>query len=154
MKAWWLNLQQREQLIVLVAVVVVMLLLLDSLIVSPYQDARQSLDESIEQAELDLQWMESAVLRLSTSSERKTSFNGNLLTQVDSQIKRLKLKDNMKQMSPVNERTVKLRLEDADFNQLLRLIDSLDKVSIAVDEIRVLPAEKNGFVNVSLVVSH
>lgn len=154
MKTWWLNLQQREQLIVQVAVVVILVLLVDSFIVSPYQQARQSLDESIEQAELDLQWMESAVLRLGKSSDRKTSFNGNLLTQVDNQIKRLKLKNNMKQMSPVNERTVKLRLEEADFSRLLRLIEALDRVSVAIDEIRVLPTEKNGFVNASLVVSY
>ena len=47
---------------------------------------------------------------------------------------------------------MRLRLADVEFNKLLRFFSRIDGL-VSIDEARILPADREGLVNVSLVVS-
>ena len=153
MREWWNSISLREQAIVGIAGLVALVVIIDSLLLTPYQMNRQRLDEQISQAHEDLSWMQQAVKRLpdQTNAGGKR-ISGRLVTFVDGQISGAGLKQNMQQMTPIEDNAVRLRLEDVEFNRLLRFFSSIDGL-VSIDEARILPADRDGLVNVSLVVS-
>ena len=153
MKDWWNSISLREQAIVAIAGLIGLLVIIDSLLLTPYQMNRGRLDEQISQAQEDLGWMQQAVKRLpDQSSAGGKRISGRLVTFVDGQISGAGLKQSMQQMTPIDDNAVRLRLADVEFNSLLRFFSSVDGL-VSIDEARILPADQQGLVNVSLVVS-
>ena len=153
MKEWWNRISLREQAIVALAGLIALVVILDGLVVTPYRLNSQQLDEQISQAREDLSWMQQAVRRLpQQNNQAARQISGRLVTFIDGQISRAGLKQSMQQMTPIQDDSVRLRLADVEFNQLLRLFSSLDGL-VMIDEARVLPADQPGQVSVSLVVS-
>jgi len=154
MRTWWQNLNIRERIILYVAGLVVLFILLDSFVIQQYSLKNQQLVEQIEQSKDDLEWMKQAVFRL-PASNKKTSkiMSGRVVTFLDQQLGKQGLKKNMQQMTPIQKHSARLRLSEVEFNKLLKFLAAIQG-SVNIDEVRLLPSDKNGFVNVSLVVSN
>lgn len=151
---WWGNLNLREQLVLSIAGLIGVVILLDSLVIQPYRSGYQQMDERVVQAEDDLKWMQQAVLRLPqrTGVSRKIS-SGKVVSFIDQQINRLGLKSSMQQMTPIEDHSARIRLSDVEFDKLLRFFNAIDG-SVFIQEIRLLPTDKKGFVDVSLVLGN
>lgn len=151
---WWHNLAWRERLILGVAVFLVSFVLIDTLVLQPYRVSRQQIEEDLQQAQDDLEWMRSAVNRLPPQGANKQKIHaGRVITFLDQQISRQGLKKNMQQMTPIQDHSARLRLSDVEFSRLMQFFSAISG-SILVQEVRILPADKPGLVNVSLVVSN
>lgn len=154
MNSWWSGLNFRERVILTVASLIALFIVLDTLVLAEFRSKVQQLDEQIEQAKEDLVWMRQAVNRLPTDNKntRKVK-SGRIVTFLDQQITRQGLKKNMQQMTPIQEYSARLRLAEVDFNKLLKFFTAIQG-SVTIDEVRLLPTDNHGFVNVSLVVSN
>lgn len=154
MKAWWDGISLRERLIVAVASIVVLYVLLDMVLVQPLLTQRQQVMDETLQAQEDLNWMQQAVTRLPSGvSGSARAIKGSIATYVDGQISRAGLKKNLQQMTPILKHSVRVRLSDVDFNQLLNFLVALE-TSILIEEIRILPQSDNGIVNASLILKN
>ncbi len=154
MMQWWQGLALRERLILLAAALVLGFVLTDSLLLQPLQMKRQQISENLQQARDDLAWLRSAVNRLPAAGSNKQKVHaGRVITFLDQQISRQGLKQNMQQMTPIQDHSARLRLSDVEFSKLLRFFSAISG-SILVKEVRILPADEAGKVNVSLLVSN
>ena len=154
MNSWWTGLAFRERVILIVAGLIALIISLDTLVLQGFSLQSQQLDEKIEQAKEDLNWMRVAVNRLPT--EKKATKNiqpGRIVNFIDQQITHQGLKKNMLQMTPVKEHSARLRLSDVEFNKLLTFFTAIEG-SVLIKEVRLIPTDTDGFVNVSLVVSN
>lgn len=153
MRAWWENLNNRERLMVLAVVLVAVFVLLDSLVIEGFRIKNQQLEEQVAQAEEDLAWMRQAVHRIPKgNAPQKQVVTGRIVSYIDQQVTRQGLKNRMRQMTPIQEHSVRLRLEDIRFDKLLGFLSQLDG-AVIIQEVRILPADQQGLVNVSLMVS-
>ncbi len=155
MKSWWESLNTREHLLLSAVILVVALVLLDSLILDQYRQRNQQLDDMLVQAREDLTWMKQAVQRLPAQGAApvKRIAAGRVASFIDQQISRQGLKDKMLQMTPVQDHSVRLRLQEVKFDQLLNFFASIED-QVFITEVRILPADNPGFVNASLMVSN
>ena len=150
---WWQNLQSRERLIVAVAAIVLGYVLLDMLLLQPLAMNRQQLGDDLAQAQDDLRWMQQAVQRLPAQNRNtRPVLAGRVITFLDQQISSQGLKKSMQQMAPIGDSAARIRLSDVEFNRLLRFFSAVSG-ALAVDEVRILPADKPGLVNVSMTLS-
>lgn len=153
MKTWWANLNLREQVILAVAGLIAIVIIMDSLVIGEYRQKYNQLEEQLEQANDDLNWMKQAVHRIPSQQTRKNKIlSGRVVTYIDQQITRLGLKKQMQQMTPIKDHSVRIRLSDINFDNLLKFFTTIEG-AVTIVEVRILPSEKVGFVNASLVVS-
>jgi type II secretory pathway component PulM len=152
MRDWWQTLQVRERVLLAAVVIVALFVMIDSMLVETYRLKSRNLAEQLEQARDDLQWMQTAVHRLASVPAGQPRFNGRIVSYVDQQIQRHGLKDQMLQMSPIQEHSVRVRLQDVAFARLLNFLSQIDG-AVIIEEARILPADSPGLVNVSLVIA-
>lgn len=154
MKTWWDGISLRERLIVVIASIVILYVLLDVIIFQPLLGQKEQVIEETAQAQQDLSWMQQAVTRLPTGSSRSSrAIKGSIATYVDGQISRAGLKKNLQQMTPILKHSVRVRLSEVDFNQLMNFLVALES-SIVIEEIRILPQTDTGIVNASLILKN
>ncbi len=154
MNSWWQNLQIWEKVILSMAGIVVFFILVDSFVVQEFRSKFELLDEKIEQASDDLSWMKQAIFRLPDQQKKTQKIkSGRVITYINQQVNRQGLKNNMQQMTPIQEHSARLRLSDVEFTKLLKFFTAIDG-SVNIQEVRLLPADKDGFVNVSMVLSN
>ncbi len=154
MRNWWSGLNFRERIILVIASLVAIVIGLDTLILQPMTSGSVKLDDKIAQAKDDLEWMRLAINRLpaqGTGSKKVTQER--IVSYIDKQINRQGLKKNLEQMAPIQENSARLRLSDVEFTKLLSFISAIDG-SVSIDEVRLLPTDNAGFVNVSMVISN
>ncbi len=152
MRTWWEGISLRERLIVIVASIVVLYVVLDLILIQPVLGQRQQLTEDVAQAKEDLLWMQQAIQKIPSGSTASSKpLRGSIATYVDGQITRSGLKKSLQQMTPILKHSVRVRLADVDFNQLLNFLLALD-TAIEIDEVRILPQSDEGVVNASLIL--
>ncbi len=152
MKTWWDGISLRERLIVVIAGIVLLYVLLDIILIQPLLSHTQQISEDTVQAQEDLNWMQQAIARLPRGgSGAVRAIKGSIATYIDGQITRAGLKKNLQQMTPILKHSVRVRLSDVDFNQLLNFLVALES-SIVIEEVRILPQSDNGVVNASLIL--
>jgi|GEM_PF-632096 len=155
MREWWQTLNVRERVLLAAVAIVALFVLIDSMIVETYRLKSGNLAEQLEQARDDLQWMQTAVHRLPSAQggqPRQPRFSGRIVSYVDQQIQRHGLKDQMLQMSPIQDHSVRVSLQDVAFARLLNFLSQIDG-TVIIEEARILPADSPGLVNVSLVIA-
>ena len=154
MNNWWLNLNIRERVILYAAGLVIFFILLDSLVLQEFSLKNKQLEEQIEQSKDDLEWMKQAVFRLPQNNKTSRKIiSGRIVTFIDQQITRQGLKDKMQQMTPIQGHSARVRFAEVEFSKLLNFFAAIQG-SVSIDEVRLLPSDKNGYVNISLVVSN
>lgn len=154
MSVWWNGLNVRERILVIAVALVVVFVVVDAMLIEPYRLKKAQLSEQTEQAAQDLEWMKEAVHRIPQGTQaNKKIIPGRMVTFVDQQITRHGLKKQMLQMTPIQNHSVRLRLSDVSFDKLLTFFAALEGF-VLIEEVRILPADRPGFVNASLVVSN
>jgi len=130
-KSWWMSLQPRERLVFSAAGVIAILALMYLLAVEPFIKHRTLLTQRVKAQRQELVWMqqtsEQVKRLLATSPEHtRTSYNRSLLGVVDSSSRTNKLRKSIQRMEPEGSNGVKLWIEDADFDTLIRWLGSLN----------------------------
>jgi type II secretory pathway component PulM len=152
MNQWWGNLNTRERLILLVAGLIGIIIVLDSLVIEEYRVKNETLDEQIALAKDDLEWMREAVQRLPDTKPGNTKIiAGRVVSFIDQQINRMGLKQQMQQMTPIQDHSVRVKLTEVEFGKLLNFFNAIEG-AVIIEEVRLIPSEQKGFVDVSLVV--
>jgi type II secretory pathway component PulM len=133
------KLSMREKLIVITAIFVVGVLSIHNLVIEPYQQKFGRVTDDIDQAEIDLLWMQSEVQRLPASSATKknVSFNGSLANLINQAVASQKLNTYLTQMTPMGESEIRIRYSSIDFNQLLTFIATLKERGLIIKDLRI-----------------
>jgi len=151
---WWNNISLRERIIYAVASLIILFILVDSFVVGGVTNSANQLADEIDQAQDDLDWIKRAAPRLSVSSSKnKRPVTGSLVTFVNQQVTRQGLKTNLQKMTPIKDDTVRLRLDDVAFDKLLKLLSVVETTAVSFEEVRLVPTDKEGLVNATLVIT-
>ncbi len=156
MNQWWSGLNQREQRLLIIGGAALLLTLIYLLVVEPLFKHMQSLESSVgDQSEL-LQWMQESeqqinVLRRNqgnTSGRPAANRGGSLLALVDQTAKRSKLGEAIKRVEPEGSDGVRLWLEQASFDNILRWLAQIKQSQgVEVKRITIEQPDSPGIVN-------
>jgi type II secretory pathway component PulM len=151
---WFESRNSREKGIIIALVLVLLVVFLDMLLVTPYREYRQQQSLQLEQAREDLEWIRQAASRIQTTvGPGSPGIKGNIATYIDAQFSRAGLKKQLQQMTPLERRSVRVRLADVPFRQLMQFFADINP-SVVVEEIRILPNGESGLVDVSMVLTN
>ena len=145
----------REKMIVLVALLVMVVIGLHSLVIEPYQLRVVELHSELEQQRADLDWMESAVVKLPAADAAAPStveIDGTLANFVDQAVRRQGLSGQLTQMSPVGTDEIRMRYSAVDFNRLIGFIAQVNASGLDVKDIRISPGDNPGIVDSNVVL--
>ena len=133
------KLSMREKWIVIAAILVVGVLSIHSLVIEPYQQNFGRVTDAIDQAKIDLLWMQSEVQRLppSTATKKNVSFNGSLANLINQAVASQKLNTYLTQMTPMGESEIRIRYSAIDFNQLITFIATLKERGLIIKDLRI-----------------
>jgi len=154
MNQWWAGLNQRERRIVIVGSVAVMLTLIYLLVVEPLITHMQDLDSSVSKQTELLLWMQGSEQQVSNlrahsgSANQSISSGGSLLALVDQTAKRSKLSSAIKRVEPEGNEGVRIWLEQAPFDNVLRWLVKIQKSDgVEVSRISIEQQDSTGIVN-------
>lgn len=119
----WDTLQPRERLVIMVATVAVVALLIDMLFWTPYFNEKNRLEQRMISLQADLSWMQQAsvqVKQLGENKPRARASGQSLLSLVDSSAKSHGLARAVKRVQPDGQKTVRVWLEQASFDAMLK----------------------------------
>lgn len=131
MKAWWLALQTRERMILIIAGAIVLIALIYLLIVEPVLKNHADLSNQVKAQQNTLAWMQQTSQRVkqlqkvSQSEPGSVSHQGSLLALMESSSQQSNMRKPIQRMEPEGKNGVKLWLEDADFDNLIRWVGEL-----------------------------
>lgn len=124
LQARYLALSSRERLGVQAAAGMVAVALLVLIVVEPLLDARASWTEEVAYAGDDLRAMQVASARIGSGGAALAA-GGNLLAQVDLLAQQRGLRGSVRRLQPEGQDGVRVTLEAASFDDVLRLIGDL-----------------------------
>jgi len=144
----------REKTIVTLAAFSLLGLLVHALIIEPYNQRQLELNEALEQGNIDLLWIKSAVARLplSSSGSQAQKFDGSLANLIDNEVRGQGLNSFLAQMTPVNDDEIRIRYQSINFNRLLNFIAQVNSQGLRVKDLRINASDKPSDVDCSLVL--
>ena len=157
MKAWFENLDTREQRLLMGAAVILAVLILYLAIWEPLQKGVASLQSSTSAQRATLEWMrgaaqEVALLRGQNSGSTRPASGQSLLSLVDRTAKARRLGEALKRVQPDGERQVRVWLEGAKFDDLIGWLVTLDaNQGVHINNGVFEAQEATGLVNARLV---
>jgi general secretion pathway protein M len=155
MMQYWHNLQAREQRTLLLGGVALLLLLLYSMVLDPFSQELQRLEQSVAADRELLAWMEQAaqqVKQLRGTGGGRRDAGQSLLSLVDASAKQHGLAGALKQVKPEGS-GVNLRFEAASFDDLVRWLGQLGtEQGVAVTTMTLERLPQPGRVNATVVL--
>jgi len=148
-------LSKREQQILIFATPVVILLILWILVIKPIIDTQGKLTRNIENNRVKLTWMLENAARTGNLNIATTNNAPKNKSQLRQQMNKL-LKNHqlsVDRIQNINNTDVSYRLNNAKFNSVLALLDSIEKQGVKVAQIQISKAKLTGIVNTRLVVA-
>ncbi|MFA5627408.1 MAG: type II secretion system protein M [Thiohalomonadaceae bacterium] len=124
----WMSLQDRDRHILLGGGVVVLLLLFYTMLWEPLNTHLRQLEQHLQEQQANLVWMQQAAKEVQTlrgATPTLTKNTQSLLTISDNSSREHNLDKAIKRIQPDGQHTVRIWLEEADFNSILRWLDSL-----------------------------
>ena len=126
-----MSLQPRERLVFIFAGVIVLLALIYLMAVEPFLKHRTLLTQRVKAQRQELLWMQQTseqvkLLRASSPGHTRKSYNRSLLGVVDSSSRTNNIRKSIQRMEPEGSNGVKLWIEGADFDTLIRWLGSLN----------------------------
>ena len=154
MKRLLSNFSSREKTILVFAVITLLALIIHALIIEPFNRKQIELEEAIEQGNIDLKWIQSAVQQLPQANalSREIEFEGSLANLIDKQVKSQNLNSFLAQMTPLSDNEIRIRYKDINFNRLLNFIAQANSLGIQVKDLRINATDKPADVDCSLVL--
>ncbi|MCP1726877.1 general secretion pathway protein M [Natronospira proteinivora] len=155
LKEWFESLEQRERLMVIVCSVLVTLTLLYLLVVEPYIEHRQNLEQQVSEKQELIAWMQGAhaeIQALEDAGRQTTAGSGqSLFGVVDRTSKDAELDRAVRQITPDGDDAVRVRMEAARFDHTLQWLEELERNhGIEVSRVTFDQTDQSGRVNVSL----
>ncbi len=157
-KNYWYKLPARDQRVLGIGVLVVLSILLYSLLWAPMQDQLKRQRPLLVKYSADLAWMQGQAELIRQLKQNKTG-SGNstdvpLLTIIDQTAKKLKLRDQIKQIQPGKESgTAKIWFDKVVFEDWLQWLDQILAKGIDVTRVSVTKSAQYPRVNIRLEVS-
>ena len=130
MKVWFDELSRREQLTLLGGGGVLLLMLLYTLLWAPLHDERERLHHQVMSQQETLSWMKQASAQLQSSvvaGGKGAVRQESLLTLIDRSAKSAKMGGSIKRIQPDKSGTVRIWLEEVDFDQMMRWLADLSR---------------------------
>ena len=157
MKEWWDSLQARERMIVTVLGGVVALAVIYFVLLKPLGDARTKLRADTKSQQATLAWMRQAGQEVQQlrqqSSAGGSNANRSLLSIVDSSAKKSGLRKPISRMEPDGDKAVKLWVDDAEFDALVRWLGDLQRTfAVQVGRASFSRTDSPGIVNSRLTL--
>lgn len=144
----------REKTILTIAVITLSGILIHALLIEPFNQKKIELNEGLEQADIDLKWMRTAVYQLPRGSDlaRAINFEGSLANLIDKEVRSQNLSNFLTQMTPINDDEIRIRYNNINFNQLLNFIGQVNSRGLEVKDLRINATDKTAEVDCSLVL--
>jgi general secretion pathway protein M len=156
MKQYWSNLQPRERYTLLGGAIVLALILLYALVIDPFSQELNRLQQSVKSQEEVLAWMHQAsaeVKRLRAGGPgAKRTPGQSLMSLIDASARSTGLSGAIKQIKP-EAGGVKVRLEGVAFDDMLRWLEQLHRnYSVSVTTLVMERLAQPGRVNASVAL--
>lgn len=159
LRAYWSGLQPRERRILAAGATALVLMLLYALVWDPYTTNVQRLRETVREQRALLTWMGQAAqevkqLRGAGAGSAPASTDGrSLLAVTDSSARQAGLGDAVSRVEPDGERSVRVWLDKAAFNDVAKWLDQLrEQYAVVVDGAVAERSDTPGRVDVRVVL--
>jgi len=153
MKALLSQLSERERLLLFSAGPLLVLLLLYALVWRPFDQRVERLHEQVAEQQSLLQWMQISaqqVGQLRNQSGSRNISKQSLLPLVDRTIRQSGLSQALKRVEPDGDGKVKVRLEKAGFDAMIKWLETLQNRHAVLVENVAIDRQDGGVVNVRL----
>lgn len=154
MNAWWNSLNQREQRLLMIGGVALAITLIYLLIVEPFGKTMRTLRTDVSEKTELLAWMQDSERKIArlrahnSSNTTRVAGGGSLLAEVDRTAKSSKLGAALKRVEPEGAEGVRLWLEQAAFDDVVRWLAQINTAhGIEVSRISVDRLEEPGRVD-------
>lgn len=148
------KLSGRDRRIVLVTIPVVAVLMVYFLLWRPLSHHRDRLGDLVVQKQYDLVWMQQAAKELKDikrQAPQKLRPGQSIMALMDQTARQTRLNNALKRVEPDGDDKVRVRLEQAVFDDLVGWIELLnDRYDVVIDNITVDRHETSGVVNARL----
>lgn len=157
LRHWFLGLETRERWLVSAGGALLFITLLYILAIEPFIQSKSTLAGRAAAREANLAWMQQALPRIQTlrgSAMAVGTLQGSLLAAVDASAKKNGLGNAIRTIQQDNNgRAVRIRLEAASFDAIIRWLDNLrSSYGVTVDTISIDKGDAAGTVNASLTL--
>lgn len=157
MKAYFSNLNPREQKIVLAAGLIILLFLPYQFIYVPFQNSLKNMETKTNNALQNINWMKNKsieVRKLKKSGNSGRQSKQSLLSLVETTTKQNKLNKNLRKVQPAGSSNVKIWLDAVSFDNLMQWLDNLVVThGLSIQDITVEKQAENGIVNARINMS-
>ena len=132
-KKYWAELQSREKMVLGMGGIIVSIILVYALLLQPLYRAINHMETALPGIRSNLVWMRQTDALLNSGGNLPVKNNSegskdSLLSVIESTARKVGIRKAIQQMAPVkNNNEVRVVLEEADFNQWLRWVDTLYK---------------------------
>ncbi|MGD8379320.1 MAG: type II secretion system protein M [Gammaproteobacteria bacterium] len=155
-RQWFQSISPREQLLVLAAAAALTLMLAWFGAIAPYLHWHDGLEQRVAQKRELVAWMQESATRIRALEGTGTApvhAGGSLFANVNLAAQNAGLAGSMKRISPEGDTSVRVRMEGASFDSLIRWLADLDRgYGVSVDSISIDRAEQDGTVNASITL--
>lgn len=155
MRAYWQQLQLREQRLIIIAAILLLIMALYSTIIAPLTEAYEATQIKVRQQRvllMDIQQAAKELKPLRAGNRRKGGENQSLLSRVDTSARRSKLQESMKRIEPDGKTRVRIWMEKVPFDQVMSWLQSLSQQGIRVETLESERLDAEGRVNIRLVL--
>lgn len=157
MKDWFNGLDPRERIMVSVAAVIVVLMLVYAAAWSPLSSSVVRLKNSVEEQQALKQWMQQSAAEVkqlrNSSGAAGAGDHRSLLAVVDQTSKQSQLAPSVKRIEPDGQELVRVTLEQASFDDMVKWLGGLQRSSaVSVEDISIERQPESGRVNVRLTL--
>jgi len=148
------KISSREKTILMLAAITLLGLSVHALIIEPFNQKKLELSSAIEQGNIDLKWMQSAVFQLPRGNglTQASKFEGSLANLIDREVRGQNLSSFLTQMTPISDGEIRVRYKEINFNRLLSFIAQVNSRGLKVKDLRINATDKPGDVDCSLVL--
>ncbi len=154
MKEWWNGLQPRERRTLSIGAVVVVLSVIYFGLWEPFRNEVRQMEQAVEKNRALLAWMERSAAEVAALKGRAAAAapgrggDRSLLALVDQTARRARLGPALKRVEPEGKEAVRVWLEQAAFDDVVRWITQLEQKSgVRIESITIDRQEAPGRVN-------
>ncbi|HET9679007.1 MAG TPA: type II secretion system protein M [Gammaproteobacteria bacterium] len=156
-RTWFFGLDTRERWLVGAGGALLFITLLYILAIEPFVQSKSSLADKVANREADLAWMQQTLPRIQNlrgNAQTLGTLQGSLLAAVDASAKKNGLGNAIRTIQQDNNgRAVRIRLEAASFDAIVRWLNSLRSTyGVTVESISIDQGDAPGTVNASLTL--
>ncbi|HEY6645466.1 type II secretion system protein GspM [Povalibacter sp.] len=155
---WFRTLKPRERAVVLGGGVIVVVVALYTLALAPFYKTLHERSERVQHMEADLTWMRSVAGEVQALGANQLVSAGpsdeSLVVLIDRTARECGIGSSLTGQTPNGDSGIRVRLEAAPFNALVKCVGNLQQVhAISIEQATFDKASRPGLVNASLVLT-